>query len=70
MPLGQAVEMLINGVRAMGEGNSVDPYIQNLAKRTGHYVSEHPRLAESEFGQLVSNLARGILALDTTVPRS
>ena len=52
MPLGQAVEMLINGVRAMGEGNSVDPYIQNLAKRTGHYVSNirgsrNPSLASS-----------------------
>ena len=68
MPLGQAVEKLINGVRAMGDGTTVDPDIQNLAKRIGHFVGAHPRLAESEFGQLVSNLARGILALDTTVP--
>jgi len=68
MPLSQAVEKLIDGVRAMGERNSVDPNIQNLAKRIGHYVGQHPRLAESEFGQLVSNLARRILALDTTIP--
>lgn len=68
MPLGQAVEKLINGVRTMGEGATVESDIQNLAKRIGHYVGQHPRLAESEFGQLVSNLARGIVALDTTVP--
>lgn len=68
MPLGQAVEKLINGVRQMGEGNNVDPDIQNLAKRISHFVSNHPRLGESEFGQLVSNLTRGILALDATVP--
>ena len=68
MPLGQAVEKLINGVLGMGEGNDVDPDIQNLAKRIGHFVAPHPRLAESEFGQLISGLIRGILALDTTVP--
>jgi hypothetical protein len=68
MPLGQAVEKLINGVREMGEGNRIDPDIQNLAKRISHFVGHHPRLAESEFGQLVANLTRGILALDRTVP--
>jgi hypothetical protein len=68
MPLGQAVEKLINGVRELGAGNGIDPDIQNLAKRISHYVGQHPRLAESEFSQLVSNLTRGILALDTTVP--
>lgn len=68
MPLGQAVEKLINGVREMGDGKSIDPEIQQLAKRIGNFVNNHPRLAQSEFGQLVSSLARGILALDTTLP--
>jgi hypothetical protein len=68
MPLGQAVAELINGIGTMGEGNYVDPDIQNLAKRIGHFVGHHPRLAEFEFGQLVSNLTRGMLVLDTTVP--
>ena len=68
MPLGQAVEKLISGVRAMGEGNGIVPDIQTLAKRISHFVGHHPRLAESEFGQLVANLTRGILALGTSVP--
>ncbi|MDA1325111.1 MAG: hypothetical protein O3C34_10210 [Proteobacteria bacterium] len=68
MPLGQAVEKLIDGVQESDEGITVDPDIQNLAKRIGHFVGSHPRLAESEFGQLISTLTRGILALDTTVP--
>ena len=69
MPLGQAAENLINGVWEMGNGNAIDPDIQNLAKRISHFVSHHPRLAESEFGQLVTNLTRGILALDTSIPQ-
>jgi hypothetical protein len=68
MPLGQAVEKLINGVREIGDGGTVDADIQQLAKRLGHFVHNHPRLAQSEFGQLVSTLTRGILALDSTLP--
>lgn len=68
MPLGQAVEKLINGVREMGENLTLDTETHTLAKRISHYIGQHPRLAGSEFGQLVSNLTRGLLALDTTIP--
>lgn len=68
MPLGQAVDKLINGVQEMGDGKSIDADVQQLAKRIGNFVHNLPRLAQSEFGQLVSNLTRGILALDTTLP--
>lgn len=68
MPLGQAVDKLINGVGEMGDGKTIDADIQQLAKRIGNFVHNHPRLAQSEFGQLVSSLARGIAALDTPLP--
>ena len=68
MPLGQAVEKLINGVGEMGDAGTIDAEIQQLAKRIGNFVHNHPRPAQSEFGQLVSNLTRGMLALDTTLP--
>lgn len=68
MPLGQAVEKLINGVREMGDGKTIDAEVQQLAKRIGSFVHNHPRLAQSEFGQLVSALTRGIQALDTALP--
>lgn len=68
MPLGLSVEKLISGVRAMGEGDTIDPDIQGLAGRIGKYVAHHPRLAQSEFGYLVAALTRSILALDAALP--
>lgn len=68
LPLGQIVEKLVAGVNELGDESAIDADIQQLAKRISKFVANHPRLAQSEFGQLVAGLTRGILALDTIVP--
>jgi len=68
MPLGQVVEKLVDGVKALADGNPLDADLQTLAKRVGHFVQSHPRLAESEFGQLVSHLVQGFPVSGTAPP--
>ena len=64
MPLGQVVVQLIDGVKALADGNPLDANLQTLAKRVGYFLQSHPRLAQSEFGQIIAPLGRGIIAVD------
>jgi len=66
MPLGEAVSSLIDGVKALADGNPLDADLQTLAKRVGYFLQQHPRLAQSEFGQLVAPLGRGLAAIDVS----
>jgi hypothetical protein len=63
MPLGEAVGKLVNGVAAQAQGAKIDDLeaIQKLAKRIGTFVENHPRLSESEFGDIVKDLVREIV---------
>ena len=68
MPLGQAIEKLVDGVKALADGNPLDADLQTLARRIGHFVQNHPRLAESEFGQVIAHLVSGFPAGGRAVP--
>ncbi len=68
MPLGEAVGKLVSGVSAQGEGSRIDDLeaILKLAKRIGAFVENHPRLSESEFGNIVKDLVREIVVAEET----
>ena len=68
MPLEKTVGKLLNGVAAQAQGAKTDDLeaTQKLAKRIGAFVENHPRLSESEFGDIVKGLVREIVIPEGT----
>jgi hypothetical protein len=69
MPLGETVGKLLNGVAAQAQGVKTDDLeaTQNLTKRIGAFVENHPGLSESEFGDIVKDLVREVVAAEGTI---
>jgi hypothetical protein len=68
MSLEETVGKLLNGVAAQSQGAKTDnrEATQKLAKRIGAFVENHPRLSESEFGDIVKDLVREVVVAEGT----
>ena len=58
LPLGMVAEQLTVAGARMEDGEVVDPETMMLASRIEIFISNHPRLAHSEFGSAVLSLSR------------
>lgn len=67
MPLGMVAEQLTVAGGQMEDGGAVDPETTKLASRIEKFISNHSRLAHSEFGSAILNLAQTLQNSDAAV---